>query len=431
MKNKIIEALTKVQFISDRALDAKAIQCFLAEQKIKRGSGPIRVGFLCQYLPAWTKVKELYQILQEDSRFEVFLICVPLGIHNHSLDNPESLENEAYEYCLAHGYSEAINALIGKGKWFDLKSLNLEYLFYPRPYNSFMPYEYTTRQVSRYCKICLVMYGIEKSETTDKIQLNRDFMSNVYFYFADFLTTKNFNVKRNRFLHLLGLQKTEHTGYPMIEHLHHYQHSESKSWAFSENSFRVMWTPRWASDPALGGSNFLKYYNAFLRFAETHHDIDFLFRPHPLTFSHLLAAGQLTERDLNDFIRRCDELPNVALDKEAGYEATFWNSSVLVSDISSIIPEYLSLEKPVVLCVSNMGMNLAPHFVKMLEGCYIVNDEEEMFRCIRMLQAGEDPLADRRREISNELFGSCKNGVYEAIMNHLIADSKTQTGHSV
>ena len=49
------------------------------------------------------------------------------------LKDPESLENDAYDYCMTHGFPEAINTLVDKDTWLDLKEMNLEYIFYSRP----------------------------------------------------------------------------------------------------------------------------------------------------------------------------------------------------------------------------------------------------------------------------------------------------------
>ena len=33
--------------------EAQALPNYLAEQKLQRPDGPIKVGFLCQYIPSW------------------------------------------------------------------------------------------------------------------------------------------------------------------------------------------------------------------------------------------------------------------------------------------------------------------------------------------------------------------------------------------
>jgi len=65
-----------------RLADMKAIYNFIQEKRIKRNAKKRRVGFLCQYIPAWNKTKLVYDSMKEDERFEVFLICIPSGNHD-------------------------------------------------------------------------------------------------------------------------------------------------------------------------------------------------------------------------------------------------------------------------------------------------------------------------------------------------------------
>lgn len=409
-------------FIKERLIDVRGIRRLLAERHVKHGDGPIRVGFFCQYIPAWTKMEDVYKAMREDSRFEPVLLCLPSGIENQKLTDPDSLENDAYDYCLANGYPEAVNTLIGKNTWLDLKALDLHYIFYPRPYNMLVPACYATDQVGRYSRVCLIMYGLEFSEEMTKVSLNRDFMTGTYYYFAELPFMRVLNTKRNPLGHWLKLQKTECHGYPMFAHLLQYRDVPSISWEFSKNDFRVMWTPRWTTDPAAGGSNFFTYYEKLLDFAQERPDMDFLFRPHPLALTHFVQTGEMTQQQADGFKERCAALPNVSLDAAPSYEATLWGADVMVSDISSIMPEFFLTGKPLVFCASNMYLKLAAPTLRMLEGCYIVHDDRELFAVLTDLRQGKDPLQQKRQEIVREQYGDDVADATANILNALAED---------
>ena len=399
----------------------RVVPALLQERRIQRTGGPIKVGFLCQYIPAWTKTEDLYRRMKEDDRFETYLICLPDRIKNNQLDHPESLENDAYTYCLSHGYPEAINALVGQDTWLDLEAMELAYVFYARPYNHLLPLPYTTPRVSRYSRACVIMYGIGFCEELSRVALNSDFMSNVYYFFADLPFMQEINKSARPLLHRLGLQKTECHGYPMLEHLLTFKDVQSPSFAFSHNDFRVLWTPRWTTDKALGASNFFNYHQDMLDYAVSHPKVDLLLRPHPLMFSHFIETGEMTQSEADAYIARCDALPNVSLDHEHGYEATLWNADVMVSDISSMMIEYFITGKPLIFCASNMELHLVDSMKRMLEGCYIVNNKEDLLACLQMLEDGTDPLKELREQIIREQFsntvGACSN-----IINALAED---------
>ena len=65
--------------------DLAAAEGYLSQRRTKVQDGPIRVGFLCQFIPAWSKLKPVYQLMLEDDRFEPVLICVPSNIQNQQL----------------------------------------------------------------------------------------------------------------------------------------------------------------------------------------------------------------------------------------------------------------------------------------------------------------------------------------------------------
>ena len=411
------------RFAKQRYLDAVAISHLLQERRIKRGEGPVRVGFLCQYVPGWTKVAPIYEKMVADSRFDPCLICVP----SEQVMGKDSFatcpENDTYDYFAAKGYP-AINALVGADQWLDLKTLDLAYIFYPRPYNNLLPQPYRAQTVSCYSKICLVMYGIGFSREDLQIALNRDFMSHVYAYFAETDCAGKQNIENNRLLHALGAQKTLCLGYPVLNGLLSKEGKESPSWAFSRNDFRVLWTPRWTTDTKVGGTNFFALYEKLMTYAEEHPDIDFLHRPHPLAFKHFLETGEMSQAQVEAYQQQCGAMPNVSLDAQREYEATFWGSSVLVSDISGIMFEYFVTGKPLIFCAGNMELALAPHTLKMLEWCYVVYNAEELFAVLQKLKAGDDPLRDKRRELIGTLFGDLSKDAAGEIVQALEQDAK-------
>lgn len=398
--------------------DRKSRRNLIAERKIERTSDKIRVGFLCQYIPAWNKTSPVYEVMKRDSRFEVFLICVPDGMANNCLPDEEDMTNDTYEYFKGRGY-DAMNALIGKNQWLDLKEMNLDCIFFPRPYNNYLPKQYASGVVSRYTKICYLMYAMTLTKEVLKVTVSKHFFRDVFCYFAEGDDVLAIHKKHFKHTHAQGLQRSVNCGIPALSQMCKAEGSSNTAWDFSKNAFRVIWTPRWTTDPALGGTNFFQYKDVFLTYAREHEDMDFLFRPHPLMFGNFIKTGIMTEEEVREYKNAAALLPNVAFDVEKEYEATFWNSSVLVSDISGILVEYFVTGKPIIYCASNMKLHPTEMLERMLEGCYIVYTEEELWSCIEELKKGRDDLAKRRKAIAEELFGTSFDGAAERIVEEL------------
>lgn len=402
--------------------DVQAIGNFLAERKVPRGTDPIKVGFLCQYIPIWHKLQPIYEMMLEDPRFEPVLICVPSGIQDSVLD-PNSNADDTYEYFRTHGYSEAMNALQADGSWLDLEQLGLTYIFYPRPYDHFMPQPYWCKQVSRYCKICLILYGMNVTEEITKITLHRSFYRYVYCYFAEMPFSRDVNARNGWIAHALGFQQSVYYGMPGIEAILASRDQKSAAWDFSKNDFRVMWTPRWTTDLSCGGSNFFTYYRVLIDLARERPDMDFLFRPHPLAIAHFLETGELTQEEADWFYDQCRQLPNISLDSQKEYTDTLWGTSVLITDISGLMPEYFATGKPMIFCASNMILTPERSTRKMLEVTYIAHNREELLQYLSQLRCGIDPLAERRRTVVQELFPEAECHPAHQIVEHLAKHS--------
>lgn len=397
---------------------------FRRERKRPRAGDKIRVGFLCQYIPAWGKLEPVYRRMKESEEFEVFLLCVPMGIHKQRLDNPRDRSNDTYEYYQKAGYEEAVNTLTGENEWLDLETLELDYLFVTRPYNAYMPPEYSSHVVSRYTRICVLSYAFTLTEEIYRSTLNKDFFCNVYLYFAENTYAMEKHIRHFPGRHRKGLQRSVCYGMAALEEILCAKDRPAPAWDFSKQEFRVMWTPRWTTDPALGGSNFFVYRQAMLDYAGAHGDVDFLFRPHPLMFDNFLKTGEMTEGEIEAYKHEIEELPNVSLDQEKEYGATIWNSSVLVSDISGFMPEYFITGRPVVYCPADSSLTLAGNSIELIEGCYIAHDKEELFGILEQLRRGEDPLRKKREELIPKLFGADIPGIPAHIVEELIRDHR-------
>lgn len=398
--------------------DLKAATKILLQNSKKRKPGPIKVGFIGQYIPAWNKAEGLYREMLADSRFEPIIICVPSGISNYELNDPDSLENDTYEYYKSNGY-QAVNALIGKNQWLDLEALDLDYVFYQRPYDYLLPLQYASSVVANYAKICVILYAAIMVEEDVEICLETNFFRNVFCYFADSLHAASANRNNFKLSHLLGIQKSIYCGNPSSHHILSEKDTKTDAWDGIGNGFKVMWTPRWTTDLKLGGTNFFEYKDFLLEFAKAHPDVSLLLRPHPLAFENFVRTGVMTQQEVNAYKETCNILPNVEIDARKDYITTMWNSDVLVGDISGILPEYFIMNKPLIFCASNMILQPTAFTKRMFEGCYIVNNKQELEERLTSLMNGIDPLKQKRAEIISELFTNQLDTCIPDIMNHL------------
>ena len=373
----------------------------------------ITVVFFVQHVPSWGKLNLLYQSLKNDSRFKVYLFCVP---------NPkDDLNNETYNYFKQRGY-EAINAREEDGSWFDLKRIKPDYIMTTRPYDYEEPVEYYSNNLCKIGKICNFSYGINIDERIAEYVYTQQFYRHTYMYFAEMQFLEDIYKKYQKLGTKFNLCHTKHLGMIALDDFMAQRDKYSASWDFAKGDVRIMWTPRWSTDIAFGGSNFFTFKDFWIKYCKENPSVDLLIRPHPQMFMHLEQTGEFTKEEADTYKHQIELLDNVALDKEKEYAASFWNADVLVSDYSSIIPEFFLTEKPLVFCKRNMILPLLDNMKDILKGCYVVDSEKELYDCIEQLRQGNDTKKNIRAEMKEKLFGKTLGKSVELTTNWLIED---------
>ena len=102
----------------------------------------------------------------------------------------------------------------------------------------------------------------------------------------------------------------------------------------------------------------------------------------------------------NKMIRKYEESPNMTIDKNADYLPLFYSSDCLVTDLSSVVPEYLLTGKPIIYCKNKKTVNNIEG--KITEGFYTVHDWNELHSTINQLINGIDPLKKTREKLITE-----------------------------
>ena len=390
-----------------RKTELPAIKRHLARKRFQKNNlqinkAKIKVVFICQYIPAWSKNKQLYETLKNDNRFEVLLLCIPNRISANMLQDPDNLSNEVFDYFTSHGYKESINALVGRNQWLDLKSLHPDYVFYNR-FDRPMPLQYTSTVVSTYAKVCLIPYGFALHKAGEYM-FDKQFAANTYCLFAESEEKRKEFIRWNRILCRLRLCKAVCCGITGVENAFKAKQDTTSAWDFSNKDFRVIYAPRWTQDSIWGGSSFLKYKESFFKIADEFPNVDILLRPHPLMFDNFISTGAMTEIEVAEYKRECELRRNLSLDSEKEYHATFWNSNLLICDYTSMLIEYYVTGKPIIYLTYDENIVYTDLMNAMLSGCYIVHDESELREIIGNLVCGIDPLAEKRKAvIENDL----------------------------
>lgn len=382
-------------------------------KKKKDYSRPIKVLFVCQYMQAWNKMKSVFELMRNDKRFDVKILAVPDDISN--------INDKVYEYFRTLYGEEYVIDAYEKEIWYDMERDEPDYVFYQRPYDQYLPKQYRSGEVSKYSRVCHLVYGYLLTETTKNICTNKLFFRNVYMYFAENSICKDFNIKRFKISHNKKYRKTVDIGYPVLEYFMQFKEEYDKK---SDDEYKVLWTPRWTEDKEAGGSNFINFKDKIVKLPEKNSKFHIVFRPHPMTFDHFISVNRITEKEVEDYLEVYKNSDRLEYNNTAEYINVFWNTDALLTDVSSIIVEYFITGKPIVYC--DTGAVPDVFFKEMLKVMYVVNTYEEAEEKLQMLVGGIDPLKEARLNKIKELMGDSFENISERFLDEIYKDYNSQ-----
>lgn len=363
----------------------------------------INLVFVCHRPQVWDSLKTVFEACNNDENFNVTIVAIPNKKElpdlwlNHEIYESEGAEEffKNYPCKIINGYNYETK------KWFDLKKLKPDYVFFQQPYNITRCDAYKSQNVSKYCKLIYVPYfsnfigdGVVES------CYPKDFFENVSIVFAESEFDKKFTTELMKKYNINN--RVILTGFPRYDGLDKFENIDSGNWNLprTKNIKRVIWTPRWCTNE--GNCNFFDYKDFLIEYAENNKDIDFIFRPHPQAFLEWNSTGELPEDKANEYKQRYAKCKNAKIDTQKDYLTTFYSSDFMITDMSSIVSQYFLTGKPIIYCHKIDCFN---DFSRALsKGFYWVKNQQELNDTIEMLKSGQDPLFETRQQIIKNNF---------------------------
>ena len=385
--------------------------CIRQSFMIKRmNDSPIRVVFLIEELSLLKNMLSLIEEINSDKRFEAIIVSLWFKeYHKNGYDyicGDIRGTFDATKYNILESYNKETD------EWLDLKSLKPDYVFFSRPYDYYRKDSYFIKEVSKYARTCYIPYGIqtvggdiEKMVLTPECQhLNYFFLDNKLRYdFVNNTLAQTDFAQYGRAIYL---------GYPGIDIL--LKNEQIKS--VRENEFKILWLPRWNTDE--GNCHFFDYKDTLVDFSANQENCSVIFRPHPLCFKNFLNKGEMCEDDIK-LLREQYSAPN-RIDETDSYLESFQESSVLIADETSMIAEYFITGKPIVFCKKQTHFSALME--KLVEGCYVVENEDELVEILKKIKNGEDSLKEVRKSITEEYLTDFGQSAAINIKEELLSD---------
>jgi len=419
--NRLRRRLVKLEDDTQKSLKCLGRENQIIKNRIKISQKQaIHTVFVCHSPSLWGALESVYQTILADSDFIVSIIAVPY-MHSTFSDNEfheggmiEFLEKKKIVFI--PGYN------VKNKSWLDLQKLSPDYIFFQTPYDSQFPFFYTSAYVSLFARVCYVpYYGTLLYEgDVDKTTHPIDFFKNVSYYFVAHSEEQEDVAKK--FSQIFPIINIINSGSPKTDYILNKPSTTRSTWklGLEKQLIRILWTPRWQTSE--GFCHFFDYKDYLLNFIETHIEIDFLFRPHPLCMQNFLNTGELSQAKYDEMLLLFDNMRNAKIDFSNDYQDTILTTDILISDMSSILYEFFMTGKPIIYTHRINGFNKFAS--KLAKGFYWVHNKTELEHTLQMLLSGEDPLKPLRQKLLKELLVNSPSGastlIKETIKNDFL-----------
>lgn len=369
--------------------------------KSLEGRNEIRVAFVANNVAMW-KYQSLYDRLQQDQRFKLFVILSPSISYQQEHRMRDLLAMRTY---FSERKMDFVDWKIENGEdAIDIrKAINPDIVFYTQPYHGVYHHKhcflnFTDRLL---CYYPYAFLQIQDKYIYDQVYNNiawKIYLAN------DYSRDDARMLARNKGRNVVVV------GYPSSDL---YQNIElPEVWKDDNHSRkRLIWAPHFtvANDgSAFSRSNFLYLSDFMLQLADKYKDkLQIAFKPHPSLLRELYNHPEWGPKRTDDYYNQWNSKPNTQLET-GDYVALFSGSDAMVHDSGSFIVDYQYFRKPVMYVSQDIALSkkYGNDFSKMAyDQHYIGKTYEDIERFIvEVVLEGNDTMKSSRDEFYSKFL---------------------------
>ena len=374
------------------------------ERRPKQAGQPVKVGFLVQMPEIWNKQAPVYERMARDPGFDPWLIVVPA--YNMAEKRIGSYGSELQYFRALYPEGRFLTSAELSDDFSKLKSQHFDYIFFPRCWESYLPKPLRSRRVLRFAKTCYIPYAFHCFKPYPGYYQHR-FFSSLYLMFCCSSSQQRSAYPND------SARKTVFLGFPCLENV-----SDAPS---PHTRIRLLWTPRWQSNPRYGGTTFFAYKDRFFELAQQHPELEIIMRPHPMTFENAVSTGRMTPDEVSAYKSRC-AAAGIRFDDNANIDDTLPEVDVILSDFSSILVDAALLGKTIIYCGGAATGEYDETMEQIMRCSYHADSWDAAVGLIAALSKGRDPQREARTALAEQMTAEHRNSS-AAILQFLREDS--------
>lgn len=371
----------------------------------------VRAVFFTGLGSTWDAMESVYEYMRDDPRFDPVVVHIPVF---RRVEQDGQIRQEV-TYI---DYLSPMNIPFFDYDQYSLKNDCPDLAFTNQPYESVVPEEFWPGNIAQYTRLVYLPYFAPFSV----YESAREALCEMPVYRCAWkvIGSSERHHKYYRKHAANGGGNMLVTGVPKWDptvRLRTEPVEAPKSWEPIISGRRVF---LWNSFYDFSGSS-IPYFVSIYQWFQAHPDCALIWRAHPMTdtVTKLYYPPEYYER-LEKCIELVEEAPNMLCDREASYKAAFCNTEAMISDLSSMMFQYLLLDKPVLYIETNGRGKVDKEFFidacwmaraenadaikSFLDDIYCGKDENRQLR--GMVRQRDIPMADGHsgERVCNELW---------------------------
>lgn len=374
----------------------------------RKRSGKIKIVFFCQMYATFPSIKSVYEQAVRDERFEVRLVYVKF-YHVHQ---DQQKEDEGMQDYLEAGYP------VLEWKYYDLAKDAPDLAVFVSPYDD-VPKGFSVEEVSKVVRRCVyIPYGMTMESHNKELVRLRYQLPMYYFAWME-AYDDSFGMKfAEKYRYQTG--NIIPIGNPRSDYVKTFPLAEDSEY-IKEITMRaegrkiVLWNTHHTVNSTFeenGFSAWKLYGEQILNYFKHRKDLFLLWRPHPYFFS---AVRELYGKAAADsMFQDAQKCRNILIDRYRSYSAGFFVADFLVSDLSSLVKEFICLGKLIVITAQRPEQIIHP---EIKDCCYVPGNTKELFSTIDALAKGDDQKYPRREKYLQQFQAFGKKSIAENILD--------------
>jgi possible TPR repeat-containing protein len=350
-----------------------------------------RVDILLEWASAWCKVKSLYDALSKDRFFDCRLVAI--NMQEFAIDS-----TTAYPAFLKFLNERDIPFV--PEEEYDLVERRPDALIYTNPYDGHHPKFAVEHVRHQGIRVIYLPYSVPFFVQKNNSVTLYDFPIHRH---AWQIYVRSQRERRKYGMYCsAGNAHLAVVGAPIVDRL-----TELKNLIKPDPRFQK--TFLWGIDYGFANrtATFGVYGERILQYFIEHPQYGLIVRPHPLFYGMVTKLGGVSKEAIRSFYDYCEAAPNVFLDLGDELTDAFCKSDALISDISSILVEYLSMGRPILYLNTQdtpKYKNYQEDDSDVLAHYYSGDSFERIVQFIEMVAKNEDPMREERDSILEKYF---------------------------